>query len=332
MKKNYFKIAASGLLVFLMVACGLQFSEITFSSHDIYPGDYLTVDMTLTRVPGDDGYGDNKNIFVYFGARVPEDWNAVSLKVNDRNAVLGQKPEETYVNSEFYAALLQLCYPKEGFKWVAFQSPDTVKELNAEPLKATLVVKSAESTGTYKLDFAGGSSTIAPAELYKDGKINYSLVFNNKKSVEIEGEGTYNCVTFQQYLMNVATLTQEEIDGRVKALDDIKVNDLPISPVDVPNRFAADKDDDDFDLSVNVATTNTGIDEVYESSLIDTKAVNGGIEVVANGATATVYDMAGCIIATEFVNGNVTIAARPGAYIVRVIEGNRSLVNKVIVK
>ncbi|MDE7472702.1 MAG: T9SS type A sorting domain-containing protein [Muribaculaceae bacterium] len=351
MKKNYFKIAASGLLVFLMVACGLEFTEIKFSSHAIYPGDQLTIDMKLERPNGanTDWVQGNFNYYYYLGVRVPQDWTTAEMLTAKDSKWMGGTTEFKFEDSEFYAALLELCYPKAGFKWLAYQTTEPY-QINGEPTDATLVLKSSESTGEFRLDFMGGSSKSKPSDLYSNGAINYDLAFNNTGNLKVIDGTKY--VSCQEYLFNASTLTQEEIDGRETALFDIKANGYPITAMDVVNyeeknnslkeAYLKDeeKTDDDkakvkitnLDLTINVATTNTGIDEVYESSLIDAKAVNGGIEVVANGATATVYDMAGCIIATEFVNGDVTIAARPGAYIVRIIEGNRSLVNKVIVK
>ncbi|MBD5366516.1 MAG: hypothetical protein HDR82_05845 [Bacteroides sp.] len=340
MKKNYFKVAAAGMLVFLMVACGLRFTDITFSSHSIEQFSNLTIDMKLER-NGD--YQNNDNLYLYLGARVPADWSAVEMTATDVNAIAGPGEPIEFENSEFYAALLELSYPKDGYKWVAFQAKEITANLSGEPLNATITLKAGVSMGDYVIDLMGGASKSTPAELYSNGTINYDLAFNNWGNNN-DGLKTINgkkYVSCQEYLFNASTLSKAEIDARAESLDYIDVlcpTDgvrYPITPSDVvnypnkPNEDAAP--DPDFDRTVKV-TAAAGIDEVYESSLIDVKAVNGGVEVTANGGVATVYDLAGCILATEYVNGTATIATRPGVCIVRVIEGNRTLVNKVIVK
>ncbi|MDE7387422.1 MAG: T9SS type A sorting domain-containing protein [Muribaculaceae bacterium] len=341
MSKKFIKSAAAGLLLFLMVACGLEFTEMTFSSHAIKPGDTLTIKTKLERPNSE--YDGNKNVWLYFAVRVPEDWTTAEMLTDtdicEFNGNILQTKHHEFENSEFYAALLELSYPKEGYKWLAYQTTEVVEEIYGQPVTTELVLKSGFTTGDFRLDFMGGSSISDPSDLYKDGSIDYDLAFNNWGDWEKLDHGNLKqpilgkyFVSCQEYLFNASTLTQSEIQSRETSLDYIEVkcpkdgNFYPVTPMDVVNKTP------DFDLNVNVASTNTGVDEVYESTEIDVKAVKGGIEVTANGGVATVYDLAGRIIATQFVNGTATIATRPGACIVRVIEGNRSAVSKVIVR
>ena len=341
MSKKFIKSAAAGLLLFLMVACGLEFTEITFSSHAIKPGDTLTIKTKLERPNSE--YDGNKNVWLYFAVRVPEDWTTAEMLTDtdicEFNGNILQTKHHEFENSEFYAALLELSYPKEGYKWLAYQTTEVVEEIYGQPVTTELVLKSGFATGDFRIDIMGGSSKSSPKDLYKDGAIDYDLAFNNWGTRNetlpmgnIKNINNTNYVSCQEYLFNASTLTKEEINARAEMLADIKVKCpadglfYPVTPSDVANPTP------DFDLNVNVASTNTGVDEVYESTEIDVKAVKGGIEVTANGGVATVYDLAGRIIATQFVNGTATIATRPGACIVRVTEGNRSAVSKVIVR
>ncbi|MDE7387423.1 MAG: hypothetical protein K2N28_09835 [Muribaculaceae bacterium] len=341
MKKNYFKIAAAGVLVFLMVSCGLMFTEITLSSHKLDAGDTLTISTKLERPKGDD-YTNNKNMWMYFGVRVPMDWTTEEmLTVVDECAIKTETSgiyNYNFENSDFYAALLELCYPKEGYKWLGYQSKVKAAEIFGEPMTTELVLKVGDAGGKYDLDIMGGCNATDPIQLYYQGQINYDLAFNNfgennQNLKEFDGVKYVSC---SEYLFCATTIGNEEKLARQTALKDIKVKGYPITPNDLINQTSGNVGNDaakniDVDLSVEVVA-GAGVDEIYASSEIDVKAVKGGIEVTSNGGVATVYDLAGRILATEFVNGTATIATRPGACIVRVVEGNRSAVNKVIVK
>lgn len=144
---------------------------------------------------------------------------------------------------------------------------------------------------------------------------------------------------FQEYLAMVSTLKSTEIEARKLSLANIMVNGLPISPMDVAHyqgKVPGEKEKEmptiNNEVEVIENTNTGGIETVVDGGKVNVVAVDGRIEVEAEGGIATVYDMTGSIIDTKVVNGAATLEARKGMCIVRVVNGAQSTVQKVIVK
>lgn len=344
MKKIYLKksaILAALAVAFIAVSCGLTFVEITFSTHEPMQGETLKIVTKYKRVEGD--YTNNKNIWLYYAIRVPQDWeSAEALKAWDEAIVKDENTgEESTVShtdyefetSKFYSTLLDEAYPREGYKWIAYQTTKQY-DVNGQPTEATAELKVGQTLGTYQLDIVSGSSTSSPDELLKpDGTIDYDLAYNllGENNVNLKDINGVKHISFQEYLLNVSTITEAEIEARKLSLAHIKANGYPITPLDIPNKGATPQGAN-MELTV-IENTNAGIDEaVADGSKVNVVAVDGRIEVEAEGGIATVYDMTGSIIDTKVVNGAATLEARKGVCIVRVVNGARATVQKVVVK
>lgn len=152
-------------------------------------------------------------------------------------------------------------------------------------------------------------------------------------------------ITFQEYLLNAATISKEEIDSRKLSLANIKVInkgvEYSISPMDIanyPGMYIKPEDQGvitpmpDFNRTVDV-TVNTGIDDVVNDVTgVNVIAVDGGVEIEAQGAVATVYTAQGMMVDSRAVNGVARLNAAKGLNIVKVETLAGTTVTKVLVK
>jgi len=362
MKKFYFKkpaILAAFAVALVAVSCGLTITELKFSSHTPMQGEKLTVTSKFERASTDgQQYANYNGLYLYYGIRVPEDWTtAEMLKAVDKET--NKEPVQfEFEESEFYSKLMQLSYPREGYKWLAYQSKERY-DVHGQPTTSTLVLSVGNTLGTYDLDIACGSSSSDPKELLDaNGEINYKLAFNsngnNKKETDAYNLQTINEVKyigFQEYLVNASTISKAEVDNRATALADIKVNVpvsgvdvmVPITPCDIANyrgMYISSEDKDkitpvpEFDRTIKVIENpNTGIDEVIGNVAdVNVAVVDGGVEIEAEGAVATIYDVTGIVLDSKAVNGVARLSVRPGMCIVRVVNGANTTVTKVLVK
>lgn len=331
MKKFYLKkpaLLAALSVALITVSCGLAITELTFSTHTLKQGEELTITTKFERP--DDQYQNNENLYVYYAVRVPDDWDtSVMLKAKDDTEYEGQilnSQDIEFENSEFYSKLMELSYPRDGYKWLAYQSTKTYT-ISGQPATAVLVLTAGNTIGTYELDVIAGSSKSSPVELLTEsGEINYDLAFNyTDDNKNYKGDGTkYN--VFQEYLANASTLSDDEIESRKFALENIKVNGNPISPADIPNHNS------NFNRTVEV-TENAGIDDVTgDVAEVNVVAVDGGVEVEAQDAVATVYSVTGTVVDSRAVNGIARLNAQRGLNIVKVQTLAGTSTSKVIVK
>ena len=76
MKKKYSsKLAWIGatLCAFLLVACGLKVVDVTLSADEIEQGGEVTV-TTKLMVQSKDDWENQKDVYLLYAIRVPEDW------------------------------------------------------------------------------------------------------------------------------------------------------------------------------------------------------------------------------------------------------------------
>ncbi len=337
MKKFYLKksaIVASLVVAFIAVSCGLIITEFTIDNHTPMQGENITVTAKIERDGAE--FQNNADIYLYYGVRVPNDWEVISLKVIDNQLMADPKKFE-FEDSKFYSKLMEVSYPREGYKWVAFQTKEK-QTIAGEPTNAELVLKVGQALGKYEIDVMGGSSSTEPSKmLLANGDLDYNLAFNNKNDNNTIKGQLYMC--FQEYLAMVSTLKSTEIEARKLSLANIMVNGLPISPMDVAHyqgKVPGEKEKEmptiNNEVEVIENTNTGGIETVVDGGKVNVVAVDGRIEVEAEGGIATVYDMTGSIIDTKVVNGAATLEARKGMCIVRVVNGAQSTVQKVIVK
>ncbi len=331
MKKFYLKkpaLLATLAVALVAVSCGLAITELTFSTHTLQQGEELTITTKFERP--DDQYQNNENLYVYYAVRVPEDWNtSVMLKATDNTEYEGvhlNSQDIEFENSEFYSKLMELSYPRDGYKWLAYQSTKTY-DISGQPATAVLVLTAGNTIGEYELDVMAGSSKSSPSDMLTDGgEINYDLAFNyTDENKNYKGDGTrYN--VYQEYLANASTLSDAEIESRKFALENIKVNGNPISPADIPNHNS------NLNRTVKVIV-NTGIDDVTgDVAEVNVVAVDGGVEVEAQDAVATVYSVTGTIVDNRAVNGKAHLQAMKGMNIVKIQTPSGITAVKVLVK
>ncbi len=330
MKKFYLKksaIAAALSAVLLgVVSCGLAFTEITFSSHSVEQGKSVTITAKFER-PNDE-YQNNENIWVYYGVRVPEDWSTAEMPkivdITEYNGAVLNTEEYELEESAFYTKLMEVSYPREGYKWIGYQSKE-VKSVYGQPATATLVLNAGQTLGSYEIDFIAGSSKSAPAEMLDaNGDLNYEIVFSYTDEQKYINGQQYK--VYQEYLANASTLSNDEIDARMLALSHITVGGLPISRMDISNV------NPEFDRHVDVVI-NTGVDDVTaDVQDVEVNVVAGGIEVEAEGAVATVCNLSGAIVGSVAVNGVSHISVSNGLYVVKVQTLKHVTCTKVVVK
>lgn len=326
MKHNYTHklraFVATAALALVVVACGLKISEVTFSSHELKSGENLTITTKFDRA--DSEYQNNEGIYLYYGVRVPSEWTvAEMLKATDTNSMMGDSEFE-FEESEFYSKLMNLCYPKDGYKWIGFQTLEP-KTIAGEPTVATVTLATAGAAGEYELDIVAGSSKNAPIELLtENGEINYELIFNNKKTLE---DTDYN--SFAEYLANAATLTEEEVEARKYSLKDITANGLAISPCDVANKRVEGLD---LKVKLEASQDETGVADVVADG-VEVKAISEGVIVKTTGtAQVVVCNAAGNVIDENVVNAEGILKAQQGVCFVTVVAEGKTTTYKVIVK
>lgn len=347
MKKIYLKksaVIAAIVVAIIAVSCGLTITELTFSSHSLMQGEELTITTKFGRASSDaQQYANYNNLYLYYGVRVPEDWSTARM-LTATDAETGKEPVEfEFEDSEFYAKLLELSYPKEGYKWIGYQSKER-HSVYGQPTVSSVTLKVGNAVGSYVVDIAAGSSQSSPAEMLDtEGGIIYDIAFNNNNDNNMIDGIKY--ITFQEYLLNAATISKEEIDSRKLSLANIKVInkgvEYSISPMDIanyPGMYIKPEDQGvitpmpDFNRTVDV-TVNTGIDDVVNDVTgVNVIAVDGGVEIEAQGAVATVYTAQGMMVDSRAVNGVARLNAAKGLNIVKVETLAGTTVTKVLVK
>ena len=345
MRKFYLTKTAflSAVLVALaVVACGLKISSISVDSN-VEAGDEF--DMTINLVKASDESSQWANFngnYLYFGVRVPEDWSATKLiGIDTGNNTTAENNTFLFENSEQYAKVLDFCFPcKAGYKWIAFQSVKTYDVACQDGVKAVVTLKAGQALGTYDVDVVAGASTSVTPDniLTSTGEVNLNTVFGNDINGHAAGFSngqTASVFKPSEYIMLFGTISKSEINERTAYLrskgytatvkdENAAGHTLPLE-MEITNIYenGAPK------VTVN---QSTGIDDVNVDGCV---VVNGGVDcvnVTADGAVVTVYNVAGRMIDTKMVNGEATLRAEKGVCLVEVVKNGKKVVKKVSVK
>lgn len=209
-KKDALVMAVVALLA---VACGLKITNIEFSTHEPEQGSVLTI--TSTQEPTD--HNNQAEYYLLYAVRVPADWSGENLTVTLENG----SPE--MIECAPYAQLCQFCYPRDGYKWIGYQSVSKTQQGNK--ITASVDLKVGEAMGNYTIDIMDGGWQKDPAELIKDGEVNLELAFGN--NLDFTGASTNKddatgtpATLFHtsEYLFNASTISKAENEARRSAL------------------------------------------------------------------------------------------------------------------
>lgn len=253
-KKSMLMMAVVAVMA---VACGLKITTVEFTTHEPGQGDELTVKATFMQ----EGDNNADNFYELFAVRVPSDWSAKGLKVVDKSA--GGVDVEM-IGCDAYAQFCEYCFPRDGYKWIAFQSKEARNQGGNSVAGVRLVA--GQAMGDYTLDILAGGWKKDPAELVKDGQVNIELAFGNdldfKKACTDADEATGKPATYfksSEYLFIAGTISQAEYRARMEAMKASQTltaygMTMPIAP-DIANVT------NDVDMAVSVKE-GAGIEDV----------------------------------------------------------------------
>lgn len=202
-------------LAIVAVACGMKFISIDLNNKTPMQGATVTLTAKLEEILD---HGDDQNIkdnfYQLFAVRVPEDWTGVSAKAT---------PDETsgtnydMIVSKPYADFCEFCFPREGYKWVAFQSEGGIKQ--GEKAKVVAKLKVGNAMGDYTLDVLAGGWLKNPKELFLDnGDVNLILAFGNNYKFEDFSVKDNKYFNSSEYLFIAGTISDEEYKARREAV------------------------------------------------------------------------------------------------------------------
>lgn len=213
-KKSMLMLA---VVAVLMAACGLKITSVEFSTREPEPNSQLTV-KALFEANGDNNKAD---YYLTYAIRVPSDWTGVGVEVVDNSTT--DVAAISMVPSEGYAAMCEYAYPREGYKWIAYQSKDPRQQ--GDKHEATMTLTVGEKVGEYDLAIMAGGWKKDPSELLKDGQLNVELAFghnndfNDANTDKNDGTGQpATCFHVSEYLFNVGTISNEEYAAREAVL------------------------------------------------------------------------------------------------------------------
>ena len=264
------------LVAVLAVGCGLKIATVEFSTHEPMQETELTVKTSFVQ----EGDNNADNFYLLYAIRVPQDWNGTELKVENKDG--GEPVAIPMIACASYAQFCDYCFPRDGYKWVAFQSTEARNQ--GAKNDATVTLEAGDKLGDYNLDIVAGGWKKDPAELVKDGKINLELAFGNNldftSATTDEDLGAGKPATYfksSEYLFIAGTIGNDEYEARkttIKSQTSITVHGktLPVAP-DIAN-FTQDQN-----MKVTVKENpNTGID---------------GVDAEAANAPAEYFDLQG---------------------------------------
>ena len=226
--------------------------------------------------------GDNNadNFYLLYAIRVPQDWNGTTLAVENKD---GETPVEIAMDAcAPYAKFCEYCFPRDGYKWIAFQSKEARNQ--GANNDATIKLAVGSKLGDYTLDIVAGGWKADPAQLLKeDGSINLEKAFGNNldfsDSSTDKNDATGQPATYfksSEYLFIAGTIGNDEYEARKTAMKSQTITihnmTLPIGP-DIAN-FTQDQN-----MKVTVKENpNTGIE---------------GVDAEAANAPAEYFDLQG---------------------------------------
>lgn len=293
-KKHWLPFIFIGLMA---VACGLRITKVEFSTHTPEQNSTITVTATL-EANGDNNEAD---YYLLYAIRVPNDWAGEGLNVTLATGAIEM------VECEAYAKFCDYCYPREGYKWVGYQSIKQTKQSNA--ITAAVNLKVGEAIGNYTLDIMGGGWQKEPAELLKDGEVNvdmafgHNLDFTGTATNKNEAAGTPATVFHSsEYLFNTSTISEAESNARKDAMlaagrqITVEGETMPIVP-DIANIAEKEGDKPVIDMSVNVqegaGVANVAVDaanaaaEYFDFQGRKVANPENGLYIVKRGNTVT---------------------------------------------
>lgn len=305
-------------LAVMAVACGLRIMDVEFSTHEPEQGSTITVTSSLLSTNYDDmndmgsDHNQQADYYLFYAIRVPNDWSAeglvTSIVLEDERtnqAVLDEYAAEM-IECANYAQLCDYCFPLEGYKWVAYQSKEMVKQGSRD--KATVTLKVGDKMGDYKLAIMVGGWKYDPAELIKDGSVNFDVVFgHNNNRTDFNKNDAKDRYKTSEYLFSATTLTNDEVNAYndvLKAsgvtatplIQDKEIKALPIE-LDVANVNDRAHGETEYNMNVTVkagaGVANVAVDaENGEAEYFDLqgrKVANpeNGLYLVKRGNTVT---------------------------------------------
>lgn len=264
------------LVAVLAVGCGLKIATVEFSTHEPMQGSELTVTTSFVQ----EGDNNADNFYLLYAIRVPQDWNGTKLAVENKD---GETPVEIAMDAcAPYAKFCEYCFPRDGYKWIAFQSKEARNQ--GANNDATIKLAVGSKLGDYTLDIVAGGWKADPAQLLKeDGSINLEKAFGNNldfsDSSTDKNDATGQPATYfksSEYLFIAGTIGNDEYEARKTAMKSQTITihnmTLPIGP-DIAN-FTQDQN-----MKVSVKENpNTGIE---------------GVDAEAANAPAEYFDLQG---------------------------------------
>ena len=264
------------LVAVLAVGCGLKIATVEFSTHEPMQGSELMVTTSFVQ----EGDNNADNFYLLYAIRVPQDWNGTKLAVENKD---GETPVEIAMDAcAPYAKFCEYCFPRDGYKWIAFQSKEARNQ--GANNDATIKLAVGSKLGDYTLDIVAGGWKADPAQLLKeDGSINLEKAFGNNldfsDSSTDKNDATGQPATYfksSEYLFIAGTIGNDEYEARKTAMKSQTITihnmTLPIGP-DIAN-FTQDQN-----MKVSVKENpNTGIE---------------GVDAEAANAPAEYFDLQG---------------------------------------
>ena len=289
------------VVAMLAVGCGLKITGVTFSTHE--PEQNSTMTIKTTYVTTDDNHTDKNNhnpqsdYYLLYAVRVPSDWSGESLaatilKEDVYDESTGELTEThdpadlEMVECPNYAKFCEFCFPRDGYKWVAWQSKEARHQGTEDETMVTLKV--GQAMGDYTLDIMTGGWKYELSELVNEnGDINLNVAFGCNFDRTDFNEKTENFVALyfntSEYLFNASTISEEEYKNRIELMRNSvsttvtvtkdgkpESKTMPVAP-DIANLYK------DADMSVKVKQ-GAGIE---------------GVAVDATGGAAEYFDLQG---------------------------------------
>lgn len=243
--KKFFLPKTSILLLVVaaccFVACHFHITIVDISDENPEPGAEITVTAGF-MADNSELYG--KDCFHLYAIRVPVDWTGERLKLYEYCMAHPDDEEEQaspeMVECDAYAELCEYVFPREGYKWIAYQSRSASEYFTTGT--AEVLLKVGSQIGDYDLDIMLGGMVGDPSELVRDGKINLEVAFGVRFNPQERSSAFSNaskdnaatCYYSSEGLFEACTLSTAEVDNRQDALSDVKITcdgvTLPISP------------------------------------------------------------------------------------------------------
>lgn len=331
--KNIFTVKKSLWLmafVALLITSCFKLTSVVLSTNQIEQFETMTV--TSTVVNAHFGAIDN-DAFGLYGIRIPADWKVENVTAVNKYG--NETVEFTGTPCDFYAALLQHCYPRDGYKWVAYQT-EYVKyklaqfedgtESTADNVVVTATLKAGETLGDYSFDVVMGSSTKSQLEdnysVNEDGSYDFSRTLNDFEEKE-GGVIEYKKKPIDNLL---ETGTISDLERFVQNQELAKNDEYP----GIANPIT------DQQLNVSVIRNTTSLEEAAAGDL-HIIGDRGGIRVIlqdaADNAEVAIYNVEGKMVDSKVVAGSeALLKAAKGTCIVKVVKGDKKIVKKIFVK